>query len=140
MGRGMVRCPWSPAPPPLPCSSVNQHTGRNFTVDDSEAAKKKFAEEFNFEENLKKLDLTKVCGPPPLTGGSPTVSEGGFQRTSPWRCFSRGRRLMVVVRCAQAPAWAVEDAAFQMSPEWRWMRTPPPDGPAHGGGGGRRWR
>jgi len=34
---------------------VNQHTGRNFTVDDSEAAKKKFAEEFNFEENLKKL-------------------------------------------------------------------------------------
>lgn len=40
---------------------MNQHTGRNFTVDDSEAAKKKFAEEFNFEENLKKLDLTKVA-------------------------------------------------------------------------------
>jgi len=68
-----VRCPRTPPP----CSSVNQHTGRNFTVDDSEAAKKKFAEEFNFEENLKKLDLTKVCDPPPHTEGSPTVSVGG---------------------------------------------------------------
>lgn len=43
-------------------SRVDQHTGRNFKVDDSSAAaaKKKFEEEFNFEENLKKLDLTKV--------------------------------------------------------------------------------
>lgn len=42
-------------------ANVNQHTGRNFTVDDTGAAKKKYAEEFNFEENLKKLDLSKVA-------------------------------------------------------------------------------
>eukprot|EP00667_Euglena_gracilis_P004549 EG_transcript_4567 len=42
-------------------SNADQHTGRNFKVDDSGAAKKQYAEEFNFEENLKKLDLTKVA-------------------------------------------------------------------------------
>ena len=40
--------------------NVSQHTGKNFKVDDSGKAKKQYEKEFDFEDNLKKLDLGKV--------------------------------------------------------------------------------